>query len=167
MAKANSKKGSEAKVKLGAPELEYTQEMGDKICDAIATSALSLKKLCKANPDFPCDKLIYKWVFKHPSFGRQYELAKEMQQLVLVESQDEIFDKAEKHTYRDREGNDRIDGGAVQLAKMRSDNIKWVASRLSRKFRDKLEVKSVDGKKRTAEEVKAEIDKLRKHERKY
>jgi hypothetical protein len=141
--------------------------MADKICKAIAVSPMSLKKICAANPDFPKDSLIYEWIWKYPAFGRQYELAKEMQQIVVIENQEAIYDWAAEQKYYDKGGSARIDGGAVALAKLRTDNAKWVASRLSRKFRDKLEVKSVDGKKRTAEEVKAEIDKLKKHERKY
>jgi hypothetical protein len=152
---------------VGAPAFEYTPELASRICDEIASTHLSLKKICLANPDFPNDKLIYQWLFKYPEFNRQYDLAKELQQMVCVESQDEIFDWASKQQYYDKGGSERIDGGAVALAKLRADNIKWTAARLNRKFRDKVEIKGIEDKKRTVEEVRAEMKKLKKYERQY
>lgn len=117
-----------------AKSIEYTEEIGRKVCEAIATSTLGLKALCKLNPDWPNFKVILKWRYTISSFGDHYARAKQSQIDCMV---DRIFElvKDKKSGYLiTKKGTKKPD--IVYLTKMRCeiDSIKWLASKLAPKI---------------------------------
>jgi hypothetical protein len=118
-----------SKAKMGAPEFEYSEALADEICFSIATSKDGLEAILNSNSTFPKARTVYKWLFNKPEFAQKYREAKEHQQDILVDSQKQELEWARNYTYLDAQGNNRIDSGAVALAKLACDNIKWDASK--------------------------------------
>lgn len=68
---------------------DYTPELAQEICEAIACSSKGVKKLCKENPHWPSHDAIYRWIYIYPDFYDLYTRAKVSQISVIV---DEMFD---------------------------------------------------------------------------
>lgn len=126
------RKDPKDKLKTGRTTL-YTPELGDEICDAIASSELGLIHLVEANPHWPHRATIFIWLRRHPEFRDKYTKAKEDQTEVCVEYMQEIMN--EPHKYVDEEtGYTRVD---VPMLRVKMDAIKWQASKLKpKKFGD-------------------------------
>ena len=113
---------------IGRPT-KYTKEIGQQICDAVASSELGLIHLVNANPHWPDRATIYMWRRKHPEFRDNYTQAKEDQTEVCVEYMQEMMN--EPHKYVDEEtGYTRLD---VPMLRLKMDAIKWQASKLKPK----------------------------------
>lgn len=123
--------------KGGKPTWDYDPALGDEICHAISTSTDGLKKLCQQNPHWPSDKHIYSWLIKHTEFSSKYAQAKAAQQELLVNQMLEISADRSKDMYLDKDGNLRPNMAAIARDKLIADNIKWTASRLTARYRDK------------------------------
>jgi len=107
---------------------EYTEEMGDEICDAIAISTVGLDILRSENPHWPQVGTIYSWRVKIPEFAEKYARAKIAQADVLVEQNMTIA----------HAGYDTHIG--IMNAKMRIDENRWQAGKLKpKKWGDKVE----------------------------
>jgi hypothetical protein len=124
--------------------MEYTQEIGELICEAISTSNRSLKKITESL-GFGV-RTVYKWLDSNEEFRHQYARAKEAQADMLAEEMLEIADDS---------ANDTIDGEYgpmenkewVNRSKLRVDTRKWIASKLKpKKYGDKLDL-TTDGEK--------------------
>jgi hypothetical protein len=118
---------------------DYTKEMGDQVCDAIATHDLGIYEICKLYPHLPGETTIYRWIYKIPEFYESYTRAKEAQAEVELETMKKLDEKARNSTYIDQFGNVRIDNAAVNLCRSQKDDIKWKLSKLKRKkYGDKM-----------------------------
>lgn len=53
---------------------DYTPELAERICDAIADRG-RLSKICAA-PDMPNERTIYRWLEKYPEFCQQFTRAR-------------------------------------------------------------------------------------------
>ena len=146
---------------MGGPT-KYTEELGDKICNAIATSECGIPELCKQNPDFPHHATIRTWVWKIQSFRDKYYTAKAAQADLFAESTMRI--SQEKHTFTDRDGNEKFDPGAVAWQKLNVNTRHWHASKLLPKiYGDKKEIERLeDDTAQLKAEVKALTSKLDK-----
>lgn len=130
---------------------EYTEEVGLKICEKIATSNMGLHRLHKAFPnDFPAPSMIMRWLNnpdeKYNLFREQYARAREEQAEFLAEEMIEIADDSSqddleidtpkgKQTIENKEWTNR--------SRLRVDTRKWIASKLKpKKFGDKIDVTS-------------------------
>jgi len=71
---------------------DYTPELAAKICRAIASNALSIKKLCAKYDDFPHHDTINEWLGIYDSFSDQYLVAKEKQAILIADS---LWDKVD------------------------------------------------------------------------
>lgn len=145
------------KKKYGAPSFPWSEELEDAICFEVATTPRRLKHILDANPDFPDERTFYKQLFNSPSFSEKYKLAKERQQDVKLESQHDELEWARNSKYFDKGGSERIDGGAVSLARLACDNIKWEASKLAPKKYGKLESEVEDETKKLRDELLAQV----------
>lgn len=118
--------------KNGRPT-KYTPELGEEICEVVASSELGLLHLCNARPHWPDRATIFTWRRKYPEFRDKYTLAKEDQTEVCVEYMQEVMN--EPHKWVDEEtGYIRID---VAMLRLKMDTIKWQASKLKpKKFGD-------------------------------
>lgn len=119
----------------------YTEEMGDRICELVATHTCGLDDLCDNYPELPVESTVRLWRFRHPSFSTKYATAKMFQAELLAEQIHKI--SSTPLMYHDSEGNERVDSGSVALARLRVDSIKWHASKLAPKiYGDKQQTES-------------------------
>lgn len=106
---------------------DYTQEMALEICARIAAGR-SLRSIA-TDEDMPAEGTIYSWLYKHEEFQEKYAHAREAQSDVYAEEIISIADECEP------------DSQKVALARLRTDNRKWVASKLKpKKYGDKLDL---------------------------
>ncbi len=118
----------------------YTVQLAEEICDAIATSSKSIRKICEENPHFPCEQTIYKWCYKRPEFAEMFDRAKEAQQSVLIEHVVETSKDSSADMLRDHDGRLVSNTAKIQRDRLIADNAKWVAARLSPKFKEKKDI---------------------------
>jgi len=126
--------------KMGRPGWEYEQGLATEICEAIATSCDGLNKLCERNKNWPSRDVIYKWVLTVPDFAHKYAQARELQQECRVNYAYERAHKDDQDMYPDDKGVMRPNMARIARDKLLTDTIKWEASRLSRKYRDKKDI---------------------------
>ena len=106
--------------------INWTPELEDAICAAIAINPKGLEHICKANPHFPCADKIYEYRRENTEFSEKYTRAKADQCLVLA---DEIIGIA-----------DTCDNENWKPAQVRIDARKWLAGKLAPKiFGEKIQ----------------------------
>jgi len=130
----------------GGRPTDYTEEIGDLICEGIARKT-PLARLCDDNDDLPSCRTVYSWLRKHKEFLHNYTRAKEDQADYLVEEALTIADNA-----------------SIEPAdkRIRVDTRKWIASRFNaKKYGDKQFVETKDTTEEiTDEELNAKIVEL-------
>ncbi len=122
------KKKPESK-KVGRP-LEYTQEMGDYICELVSSTGYGLLKLAKLFPELPDKMTINRWRHRVPEFRAQYAQAKIEQADILAEECLEIADDDSQDVKFDKDGNELCNTEFIARARLRVDTRKWLASKL-------------------------------------
>lgn len=135
---------------------DYSEELANKICDAIATSQWGLTRLCNERDDFPCPTTAKRWLLQFDLFKAKYDKAKLIQMDMLAEELSDIA--KESDYYVDDRGNRRIDPPSTAVTRNRVDAIKWTASRLmpkkwSESAKDDLIAKQAEALQRTNELV--------------
>ena len=102
---------------------KYTKKIADKILSRYANGE-TLSAICK-DKNSPKRNTVYRWRQSYPEFGDAYEMAIEEHTDALIDQAGEIVDN---------EVN-------PQLAKVRADHRRWLASKLNRaRYGDKLDV---------------------------
>lgn len=126
-------------------KIEYSDKLGQEICDAVATSTLGLIALCKQNPHWPCSKIIKRWRYD-PSinFGALYARAKQCQIDSMVERIFELTKDKKKGYLTDNEGKVYADQTYLTKLRVEVDSIKWLASKLAPKIYGDKVVKEDD-----------------------
>jgi hypothetical protein len=131
---------------MGRPT-EYTPEMADKICDAIATSNRGLSTLCQQE-GFPCRTTVHKWLRDNEDFAYKYARAREDQADFLAEEILEIADDGSNDTKTIKKGREEYEVENTEWtnrSKLRVEARKWIASKLKpKKYGDKLDVTTKD-----------------------
>jgi hypothetical protein len=128
-----------------AAAIQWTPELEDAICAAIAVTPKGLEHICKANPEFPCADKIYEHRRESKEFGEKYAHAKSDQVLILAEQIIDIADDSSRDTINTDDGP-RLDREHVERVKIRIDSRKWLASKLAPKiFGEKLGLAGADG----------------------
>jgi len=69
----------------GGRPTDYTPELAKRICELVASTALSMEAICKSSDDFPEETTAFRWIARHEQFRRDYLEAKELQGLILSE----------------------------------------------------------------------------------
>jgi hypothetical protein len=129
----------------GGRPLEYTQKMGDFICELVATHAIGLPTLCKMYPQLPSDKTVQRWRNRVDLFRLNYACAKLKQADLLAEECLEIADNSTSESY----AADRL----------RIDTRKWLASKLlPKQYGDRV---VLEQKTEENDQLKAELIALR------
>ncbi len=147
----------DGKRKKGRPT-SYTEELADKICEAIATTPLGLSKICAMHDDFPARDTVFEWRYKHKYFSDKYADAKRAQADLLAEELIEIADDGTNDTYIDEKGNRKTDYDVVARSRLRVDTRKWYVSKLLPKvYGDKQQADVGEDAKSLMQKV---IDKL-------
>lgn len=120
---------------------KFTQAIADEICSRIADGQ-SLRTICDSD-GMPDKATILRWLAdeeKHKAFRDQYACAREAQADKYAEEIIEIADDGSNDTYKDDEGNVRVDHDVVARSRLRVDARKWYASKLApKKYGDKVE----------------------------
>jgi hypothetical protein len=118
------------------PNSIYTTELGQAICDAIASSTLGIKPLMEQF-GYPPPDTIYKWLNRHQEFADGYMRAKQRQIALMAEN---LVEYSKVEPYYDDNGVQRVDGGMVARQRLVTDNVKWLAARLLPKlYGDKIQ----------------------------
>ena len=118
---------------FGRP-LEYTPEIGDRICELVATHPIGLPRLCEMYPELPAQSTINRWRYQIEDFRDKYTESKRFQSEILAEEILEISDYSERDTSYDKHGNAHCDSEWVMRSRLRVDSRKWLASKLAPKI---------------------------------
>lgn len=131
---------SEKKKNPGGVPSTYTKEMGDKICELVATNACGINKIVEMNPELPTPITIHQWRLKYKEFAYNYAEAKRKQADLLAEDILNIADETINYTYVDENGKVKRDAAAAQANRLRVDTRKWLASKLLPKIYGSVEI---------------------------
>ena len=131
--------------------MAYSAKKAQAICDAIASSSISVRELSKQD-DMPCESTIYKWLSENEDFSEKYAHAKKSQLEYMANEIVDIADSAE-NDYMRRQGRDDdedsgwvTNGEAIQRSKLRIETRKWLMSKLNaKKYGDKTQLTGADG----------------------
>ena len=124
---------------------KYTPELGDKICERIATSTIGLIHICK-DLDLPYST-VTGWIYdKDHEMSGKYTRAKELQMYHMA---DELLDIADDGSndlmtiVKGDESYEQENKEVVNRSRVRLDTRKWLMSKLLPKtFGDKLEIEN-------------------------
>ncbi|HMF72314.1 MAG TPA: hypothetical protein VK616_12630 [Flavitalea sp.] len=153
----STKKSKEPK-KVGRPS-DYTQELGELICQRIATHDKGLPRLCAMYDDMPAESTINRWRYQVPEFRTKYAQAKMIQADLLAEQCLEIADDDSQDIRLNDEGYESLNGEFVARSRVRIDTRKWLASKLlPKQYGDKL---LLEQKTEENDKLKAELMELR------
>jgi hypothetical protein len=127
---------------VGRPPIQWTSELTDAICAAIAVSARGLDEICEENAEFPTSRSIYSRLIVDEDFFRKYARAREMQQQLLCDQLIPLADKdriCEKRTIKADGSEERVILDQVERSKLQIDTRKWYLSKLNpKRFGDKV-----------------------------
>jgi len=112
---------------MAPPQLEFTQEIADIICDRIMDGE-SLRSIAR-DPTMPTKTSVLKWLIRVPSFATQYARAREVQADGMVDEMLDISDDAQ-NDWMTKRGLQVPDNEAIQRSKLRIDTRRWVASKM-------------------------------------
>lgn len=116
-------------MKTGRPT-DYTPELANEICNAIASSNTGVRRLCNQNQSFPNSDTVYRWLSIHEGFSDQYARAKQQQIEVIVDEIIEIADDTSQDTLTTNTGKVIADKEHINRSRLRIDTRKWLASKL-------------------------------------
>lgn len=132
----------------------YSPELGEEICETIATTFRGLNYHCEHKAEWPAACTIRSWLFKNvfPEFTKAYNMAKTEQAENMAE---EIIDVSY--------GADGTNKFGVDKARLQVDALKWTASKLKpKKYSEKIvqEHTGADGDPIKIESNKMDLTKL-------
>jgi|SRR6185436_20724075 len=132
----------------GGRPLEYTKEMGDHICELVATNGCGLYKLTKLFPELPDKQTINRWRHRIEEFHTQYAKAKLEQADLLAEECLDIADETSNDTLVNEDGFEVANNEFIARSRLRIDTRKWLASKLLPKQYGKIaeEMETKNGK---------------------
>lgn len=137
------KPAAPAESKPLGPPTTYTQEIADRICEALAEGH-SLRSIC-ASDDMPSKSTVFKWLSEQRAFSDQYARAREAQADCLFDDILEIADDGRNDSYTDDEGNAKTDFDVIARSKLRIEARKWMAAKLRpRVYGDKIAIGGAD-----------------------
>lgn len=144
------KKALKEKKPVGRPT-KYSQDLAERICEAIATSNRSLVNICKDN------KIgitaVFRWLDENEGFRNQYARARECQADFLADELISISDDSANDTIVTDKG-EIPNNEWINRSRLRVDARKWVASKLKpKKYGDKIDVTTAGEKLESVKET--------------
>lgn len=119
----------------------YNEDITSELCSRIVQGE-SLRTICK-DEGMPSVATVFVWLGKHQEFVEQYAIARQQQMESFAE---EIIDIADNGSNDWMSVNDpdnpgfRVNGEAIQRARLRVDTRKWLMSKLvPKKYGDKIQ----------------------------
>jgi len=120
----------------------YTTELGEEICNEIATTSNGLDAICK-NDKFPSSTTVYNWLNDESKseFLEKYTRAREVQADLLADQIISIADNHDNDTIiNPNTGAAQINAEWVARCRLQVDARKWKASKLApKKYGDKVQ----------------------------
>ena len=111
---------------------EYTEEIGETICDRIVDGE-SLRTIC-ADAGMPDEATVLGWVSSHREFRDQYEIAREFPVQALLDETIEIIDDPSGYLVERVQANGRVvvgwDRKQLPRCRLRMDVRMWVVDQL-------------------------------------
>jgi hypothetical protein len=123
----------------GRPKIEITPELADEICHRIAHGAV----VHRLGEDMPSHDVISRWRDEHEWFRVKYTRAIEDRNELWAAEIVEISDtpqEGEKVESSDKFGDKITRGDMLEHRRLRVDSRRWLLSKLSPKFKDKVDV---------------------------
>jgi len=151
------------KVTTNAPArkkgVQFSEELVSSILARIADGE-SVNKICRGT-DMPTRKSFFEWVLNDPELQRRYELAIVARTDYYAEEIIQIADDGLNDSYKDDQGNSRVDADVIARSKLRVDARKWFVSKMNpKKYGDKLAIDADVKVTPKMEEVDARIAQL-------
>ncbi len=110
----------------------YSEEVADEILTRIAAGE-TLSRIC-LDEGMPSRRTVTEWLMRdREGFSARYARAREFQADYEFDEMLDISDDSGGDAYVDMEGRARIDGEAIQRAKLRIETRRWRAERLNRR----------------------------------
>jgi hypothetical protein len=121
---------------------EYTDEIGETICDRIVDGE-SLRTIC-ADAGMPDEATVLGWVSSHREFRDRYEIARDFAVEALLDETIEIIDDFSGYLVERVQANGRVvvvwDCKQLPRCRLRTDVRMWVVDQLPPlKFEERLE----------------------------
>ena len=121
---------------------EYTEEIGETICDRIVDGE-SLRTIC-ADAGMPDEATVLGWVSSHREFRDQYEIARDLAVEALLDETIEIVDDPSGYLVERVQANGRVvviwDRKQLPRCVLRCEVRTWVVDQLPPlKFEERLE----------------------------
>jgi hypothetical protein len=134
---------------VSAP-VEFSQELADAICEAVANVPRGLDFICETTAGFPDARTVRKWLQVHTAFRDAYSLAKKQQADLLFDECLEIADDSsgDRKVIRKNDGSEQVvlDTEFVARSKLRVDTRLKMAGKLApKKYGDKLDLNATVG----------------------
>jgi hypothetical protein len=111
---------------------EYTEEIGDTICDRIVDGE-SLRTIC-ADARMPDEATVLGWISSHREFRDQYEIARDFAVEALLDETIEIVDDFSGYLVERVQANGKVvvvwDRKQQPRCRLRIDVRKWVVDQL-------------------------------------
>jgi hypothetical protein len=111
---------------------EYTDEIGETICDRIVDGE-SLRTIC-ADAGMPDEATVLGWVSSHREFRDQYEIAREFPVQALLDETIEIIDDPSGYLVERVQANGKVavvwDRKQLPRCRLRMDVRMWVVDQL-------------------------------------
>ena len=136
---------------VGRPS-SFSQDIADRICEQIATSSKSLKRICEEE-GMPTVRTVFNWINQGERedsnedlrrFFHQYARAKEQQADFLAEEILEIADDGTNDYMTIQKGDQSYnveDKEVTNRSRLRVDARKWIASKLKpKKYAEKVDL---------------------------
>lgn len=126
------------------PAIDWTPELEESICAAIAITAKGLDEICEENKTFPSPRSIYTRLIQSDEFLRKYTRARDLQQQLLADQILPIADKdriCEKVTIKSDGTREVVILDQVDRSRLQIDTRKWLLSKLNpKKYGDRQQV---------------------------
>jgi len=123
---------------------DYSDELADAICEAIATTARGLDFICDGNESFPHASTVHRWLNVHDAFRESYLRARERQADLIFDEclqiADEPLNGVETTTKPDGSVETR-EGDMLGHRKLQIDTRMRMAGKLApKKYGDKVDL---------------------------
>ena len=138
---------------VGRPTL-YNTKFAARICRAISTSTLSLKRLYETIDWFPTDITIYTWLSKYPEFLSQYRQARLDQSMIWADEMVQLADTPKMGQISIVSGTDDAGNPIVKETKvidmlehrkLQIQTRQWLLARIRpREYGDRIQVDNPD-----------------------
>lgn len=141
----------------GRPSL-YSPEKAQELIDWVA-SGNSQRRWCDL-PGNPNWSTVWRWQRAHPDFATSLAQAREEWTHALIDDAQAIADDGHNDTYKDAEGNERVDTDVVQRSKLRVDaRLRLAAMVNPRRYGQKIDL-TVNDERMSDEALNARIAEL-------